>query len=218
MPEPTLFDAYQCTSCDGVIAVNDSDGQLRCPVCQGTHLFLAPDLLLARFLLNLIGITPMEQLTEAANFAGFTLDKALLDTIMARVGSLSAPENLREIQLVGGWRMFIRPGQPIEIVSPERKQGEPLHIFFHRILRIDQRFVVGVGLDMQTQKVWLHCDHVDLIPSKDPSDSGAVGICKACGERLGWWCPNAPMHQCEYADDDAARDYCIYCGQPEERK
>ncbi len=41
-----------------------------------------------------------------------------------------------------------------------------------------------------------------------------TGRCKKCGEDFGWWCPVNKV--CEY--EDKAHDFCIHCGQPEERK
>lgn len=43
--------------------------------------------------------------------------------------------------------------------------------------------------------------------------------CAGCGKSLGWYCPKAPQHFCEYNDDeDPIHDYCLHCGFPEERK
>jgi hypothetical protein len=34
-----------------------------------------------------------------------------------------------------------------------------------------------------------------------------------------WPCPNSPIEVCVYnLDEDPCEDYCIYCGEPDERK
>lgn len=33
-----------------------------------------------------------------------------------------------------------------------------------------------------------------------------------------WDCPTSPLKICVYKDDDRYNDFCIYCGDPEERK
>ena len=62
--------------------------------------------------------------------------------------------------------------------------------------------------------------------------------CSICGEDFGWWCPDSPDHVCHYysedgevslidgtkvkkpkdASEDESDDWCIFCGDPEERK
>jgi len=39
--------------------------------------------------------------------------------------------------------------------------------------------------------------------------------CDICGTYFGWWCPKSSDHLCHYKEPD---EWCIYCGQPEERK
>lgn len=41
-------------------------------------------------------------------------------------------------------------------------------------------------------------------------------VCLICGENLGWWCDKSPIHRCLYNKDGS--EYCVYCGEPEERK
>lgn len=45
--------------------------------------------------------------------------------------------------------------------------------------------------------------------------SGDSAKCAVCGQLGGWWCPTSPTKECEYEDSP---DYCIHCGDPEERK
>ena len=45
-----------------------------------------------------------------------------------------------------------------------------------------------------------------------------TAVCAVCGERGGWWCPASPSHLCEYSPTDHCNDFCIHCGEPEERK
>lgn len=46
-----------------------------------------------------------------------------------------------------------------------------------------------------------------------PGDDCLSAKCEVCGSDLGWWCPKSPTHQCKYERSE----YCIHCGQPEER-
>lgn len=39
--------------------------------------------------------------------------------------------------------------------------------------------------------------------------------CLICMQSFGWYCPDSPDHICRYTK---SRDYCDYCGYPEERK
>ena len=69
-------------------------------------------------------------------------------------------------------------------------------------------------------------------------------VCDICNNRFGWWCDNSPDRVCHYGDEvenvngklsvmlingephtvrhdfDAEynEEYCIFCGQPDERK
>lgn len=40
--------------------------------------------------------------------------------------------------------------------------------------------------------------------------------CEICNAYLGWWCEKSPTKLCAY--NDAGDEYCIHCGDPEERK
>ena len=39
-------------------------------------------------------------------------------------------------------------------------------------------------------------------------------VCVICENHAGWWCPDGPNNTCEYDHDE----WCIHCGDPEERK
>lgn len=59
------------------------------------------------------------------------------------------------------------------------------------------------------------CQH-RIVPD-DPEWLDASGrICAECGYKFfDWYCPdNPPTHACEYTHGE----YCIHCGDPEERK
>ena len=46
------------------------------------------------------------------------------------------------------------------------------------------------------------------------------GHCAACGEDMGWYCPVALNHICNYEQEDGTYndDDCIHCHMPDERK
>lgn len=45
------------------------------------------------------------------------------------------------------------------------------------------------------------------------------GKCKVCGRTFDWYCPTSPTHLCEYDEEkDPARDFCLWCDGPEDRK
>jgi hypothetical protein len=59
----------------------------------------------------------------------------------------------------------------------------------------------------------------EIRDSCEHSITGTPGYgahCIGCGERFGWYCEESPSLMCEY--DDEYPEYCIYCGEPEERK
>lgn len=85
------------------------------------------------------------------------------------------------------------------------------------------------------------CKHINI---KQEGDSQ---LCVACEEHTGnWWCPKSPDHHCYYYShhatykedrrvvflqdgrefglskdhnkDNESEDWCIFCGQPDERK
>lgn len=67
-----------------------------------------------------------------------------------------------------------------------------------------------------------------------------AAVCSICGSRFGWWCPKSPDHACHYHTEDGHKmvrlidgrsaeladdtegqesdDWCLFCGDPEERK
>jgi hypothetical protein len=48
---------------------------------------------------------------------------------------------------------------------------------------------------------------------------GSSVVCEICVQYFGWWCPNSADGLCEYDSvEDPVHDFCIYCGNPEERK
>ena len=53
-------------------------------------------------------------------------------------------------------------------------------------------------------------EHTECVAKK--SEESAV--CAICGADLGWWCPKSKNNLCEYKVDE----WCIHCGEPEERK
>jgi hypothetical protein len=61
------------------------------------------------------------------------------------------------------------------------------------------------------RKMITACDHEFI------TDYGTAR-CSKCNTFGGWYCPQSPTHVCSYEDDDACRDHCIFCGDPEERK
>lgn len=44
--------------------------------------------------------------------------------------------------------------------------------------------------------------------------------CEGCGISVGWYCPDAPNHICDYEQEDGTfdSDSCKHCGMPDERK
>lgn len=46
-------------------------------------------------------------------------------------------------------------------------------------------------------------------------ESDESAYCDTCGKHFGWYCPDSPSHFCQI---DENSEYCIYCGNPEERK
>jgi hypothetical protein len=59
------------------------------------------------------------------------------------------------------------------------------------------------------------CQH-EIIEYKVTEDCSSAH-CRICNEPFGWWCPKSPDNLCHY-DYRTNGEYCIYCGQPEERK
>lgn len=59
------------------------------------------------------------------------------------------------------------------------------------------------------------CSHEDI----SVTDYGTAD-CNICGKSFNWYCPNSPTLECDYEQDDGGYndEYCIYCGEPEERK
>jgi len=58
----------------------------------------------------------------------------------------------------------------------------------------------------------VRCEHDVVVPSECGGRR-----CAVCRHPLpGWYCPDSPTaeHECYYEDDE----FCIHCGQPEERK
>lgn len=55
-------------------------------------------------------------------------------------------------------------------------------------------------------------EHTECVPKK--ADEWDSAECAICGADLGWWCPKSKTHLCEYKVDE----WCIHCGEPEERK
>jgi len=60
------------------------------------------------------------------------------------------------------------------------------------------------------------CEH-EIVPTLPESIEASEGICNKCGYKTGsWYCPdNPPKMRCEYRSGD---EWCIHCGNPEERK
>lgn len=46
---------------------------------------------------------------------------------------------------------------------------------------------------------------------------GGRACCIICGHDGGWYCPEAPLHVCQY-DWSENGEWCIYCSEPKERK
>ena len=51
------------------------------------------------------------------------------------------------------------------------------------------------------------CDH-KIVQVRDSAE------CDECGKSFGWWCPKSNS-MCRYKQGD---EFCIFCGQPSERK
>ena len=92
------------------------------------------------------------------------------------------------------------------------------------------------------------CPHTLNKFNKEAEDDCTSAVCEICGSLFGWYCPKSPDHACHYfseeEDDgrhyvrlidgtkcylpdsytkqkkheDESDDWCIFCGQPEERK
>jgi hypothetical protein len=65
------------------------------------------------------------------------------------------------------------------------------------------------------------CEHRIIQHKYSPnSPFDGLAVCEICDKYFGWYCPDSPDHKCEYkqADGSYDYDYCIYCGEPEERK
>lgn len=82
--------------------------------------------------------------------------------------------------------------------------------------------ITGTRGGFEAQEKIRNCTH-KFIPSnprtqKDDQYSGVV--CEYCDiDVQGWYCPDSPDHLCDYdLDNDPCRDYCLFCGEPEERK
>lgn len=52
------------------------------------------------------------------------------------------------------------------------------------------------------------CQHIII------EDEFGSAVCEKCKEDFGWFCPIAGDSICEYSGDE----WCIHCGEPEERK
>ena len=119
------------------------------------------------------------------------------------------------IQLDRGWTLDFQPDKAV-LTSPVTKNGGHDPHEFRTIQAImGWRFrVKGIGLDGQEKTVYLVCDHVEIIERNESA------VCKACGDNLGWYCPDSPNHLCDYdqGDETYNPDHCRYCGQPDERK
>lgn len=108
---------------------------------------------------------------------------------------------------------------------------------FNQILKL-------MELAQQEIKPPQHKPSVFICKHEKLSKSGESARCE-CGKYLGWWCPSSPDNECHYysqekdgkfvltlrngqehviADysknmhDNEEEDWCIFCGQPEERK
>lgn len=63
------------------------------------------------------------------------------------------------------------------------------------------------------KRIRAECAH-DFQP-EDPTDEDCGAVCVICGEEgHGWYCKSSPTKTCEYNEDE----WCIYCGNPKERK
>lgn len=60
-----------------------------------------------------------------------------------------------------------------------------------------------------------NCVH-RIVPDNPEDPESSDGVCDDCGKTTGsWFCPkNPPTHVCEYTNGE----WCIHCGNPEERK
>jgi len=63
---------------------------------------------------------------------------------------------------------------------------------------------------LQLQQLQEDCPHTNI------KNEWGTGVCFDCGYRThGWYCPKNPDDfECEYEEDE----WCIHCGEPEERK
>jgi hypothetical protein len=55
----------------------------------------------------------------------------------------------------------------------------------------------------------------------DPDEKwfSSGGACIICSENHDWWCPKSDDGICEFdSENDPSHDFCLHCGQPEERK
>lgn len=65
--------------------------------------------------------------------------------------------------------------------------------------------------ELQYRRLKANCNHL-----YQPVSESAV--CLVCNDRGGWWCPGSSNGLCEYGPNDPCNDWCIHCGEPEERK
>lgn len=121
----------------------------------------------------------------------------------------------RPLQVEEGATVRFKTGSKTAIVEgfikvPETKDSGIL------IARLDREINGSVFHLSQNLVPLPPCEHT--IGPSDPEDpESSSGVCSKCGKGTGsWYCPsNPPSHVCEYPDDD---EYCIHCGNPDERK
>jgi hypothetical protein len=69
------------------------------------------------------------------------------------------------------------------------------------------------ALNAELRTIQRECEH-DWQPAGSDIEC-THPVCNKCGSRgFGWYCQESPTRSCEYEEDE----WCIHCGEPEERK
>jgi len=106
---------------------------------------------------------------------------------------------------------------------------------------IDQQRSKLGSAQSELSRLKLLCKHSIIKEGLDDPDA----VCEVCGTKFGWWCPDSPDHACHYYSyhdkgkrvvllidetdyiipektsplpDNEDSNFCLFCGEPEERK
>jgi hypothetical protein len=119
------------------------------------------------------------------------------------------------------------------MLTPEQQKMKKKIIKLENIAR---------GANRDLSELIGQCNHSNAVifNNQQALDGGyASAICTVCNRNFGWYCPDSPDHVCHYYSQDGkitlvdgteipvpeghdkigeSDDWCIFCGEPDERK